>query len=116
MTVIDDYLKDIKSPERTQLEHIRKLVHEVAPGAEEVITYGLPGFKYQKKYLVAFAAFKDHLSIFPGAHAIEALEDKLTDFKTSRGTVQFTLEQPLSDDVVRSLVRIRKDDIDEAKK
>lgn len=112
MTVIDEYIKDVSLPERAELERIRHLVHGLAPEAEEVITYGLPGFKYQKKYLVAFASFKDHLSIFPASHAIEVLQDKLSEFTVSKGTVQFTVEKPLPDELIRELVTIRLNDIE----
>lgn len=66
----------------------------------------MPGFKYRGKYLVSFAAFKDHLSLFPGAEPIEALKDKLTDYETSRGTIQFTLDHPLSDDLLKEILHI----------
>jgi uncharacterized protein YdhG (YjbR/CyaY superfamily) len=49
MGVIDDYFAKIEPPERTELERIRRIVHETVPEAKEVITYGMPGFKYQGK-------------------------------------------------------------------
>lgn len=106
MTVVDDLLKNIPPNERAALEHIRTLVHKYTPDAEEVMTYGMPGFKYKGKYLLSFAAFKDHLSLFPGAEPIEVLRDELQDFKTSRGTIQFTIEKPLSDELLQQIIAI----------
>lgn len=84
------------------------MVHELCPDAEEVKTYGMPGFKYKGKYLLSFAAFKDHLSLFPGAEAPAQLEEKLTAYRRSKGTIQFTLEQPLPDDLLREIILLCK--------
>ncbi len=111
MSLIDDYLKKVNQPERSELERVRKIIQETAPEATEVITYGMPGYKYKGKYLISFAAFKDHLSIFPGSHVVEVLKDKLEDYETSKGTVQFTLEKPLPEGLIKEVVQIRLDDI-----
>lgn len=111
MSVVDDYLKDVSPAEKAALERIRQLVLEVAPETEEVITYGMPGFKYKKKYLIAFAEFKDHLSIFPGAEAIETNKKALTAFKLSKGTVQFTLDNPISDETLKAIIISRVETI-----
>lgn len=115
MTIIDDYLKNTDAPQREVLEHIRQVIKTAAPEAEEVKTYGMPGFKYQGKYLTAFATFKDHMSLFPGPAAIEAHADELGSHVASKGTVQFTLDDPLTDTVVRKLTIHRMNTIDEKK-
>lgn len=107
MSVMDDYLNKLGEPERAALERVRRIVKTVVPGAEEVITYAMPGFKYKGKYLIAFAPFKDHLSVFPGSSAPEALKDKLGGFKQSKGTIQFTLDNPLPEEIIKELVAIR---------
>ena len=112
MSVVDDYLKGTSSPQKEALERVCQIIRTTAPTAEEVITYGMPGFKYQKKYLVAFSGFKDHMSIFPGAEVIESLKDKLEGYKLSKGTVQFTIEKPLPEDVIKELVYLRMAAID----
>ena len=106
MSVIDDYLQNFPSAERAELERIRKIVHDVAPTADEVITYSMPGFKYKGKYLISFAAFKDHLSIFPGSDPVGALKTTLKNNITGKGTIQFTLDAPLSDEVIREIVEL----------
>lgn len=105
--MIDDYFKTLTPAERAALERIRKIVKKVAPQAEEIISYGMPGFKYRGKYLVGFAAFKQHLSIFPTAEPVEALKDKLQEFVTAKGTVQFTLDKPLPEEIIVELVAHR---------
>ena len=111
MSVIDDYFENIPGPERAELERIRQIVHSGVPDAEEVISYGMPAFKYHGKYLVGFNVFKGHLSLFPTAGPIEKLKDELADYKLARGTIQFTLDKPLSEDLVRKIVMIRAGDI-----
>lgn len=108
MSVIDEYFEDIASAPRAELERIRKIVRSAVPEAEEVITYGMPGFKYKGKYLVSFCAFKDHLSIFPGAEPVGVLKDKLKSNITGKGTIQFTLEKPLANDVIVEIVELCK--------
>ena len=112
MTVIDDYLKDVPSPQKGILERVRQVIKKTAPDAEEVITYGMPGFKYKKKYLIAFAPFKDHMSVFPGSAAVGELKKKLEPFFHSKGTIQFTLENPLPEELLVEMVKLRMADID----
>ena len=111
MSVIDDYLVDVSQPQRNELERVRQIIKQVVPDAEEVITYGMPGFKYNKKYLIAFAAFSDHMSIFPGAAPVETLKSKLGNYKTSKGTIQFTLENPLPEALLKEIIQLSLDAI-----
>lgn len=111
MSVIDERFLGLSPTDRVALQHVRETVLTIAPNAEEVITYNMPGFKYRGKYLVAFESFKDHLSLFPGA-AISMFTNELKDFKTSKGTIQFTVEKPLPDEVLRSIIRYRVQEID----
>ena len=109
---VADYLVNLDDSDRSVIEHLLKLVKDDIPEAELVLTYGMPGYKYHGKYLVGFAAFRDHMSVFPAAEPIEVLHDKLSAFKLSRGTVQFTHNNMISDDIVRELVAIRHQAID----
>jgi uncharacterized protein YdhG (YjbR/CyaY superfamily) len=107
MTVIDKYLEQLATPERKELERIRKIVRKYYPEAREAISYGMPAFKYNGKYLVAYWAFKDHMSLFPTNGPIETLQHKLTDYKTSKGTIQFTLKKPLPETLIAELLQER---------
>jgi uncharacterized protein YdhG (YjbR/CyaY superfamily) len=113
MAVVDDYLAGVASPQKEALQHIQAIIGAEVPEAEQVITYGMPGFKYKKKYLIAFAAFKDHMSLFPGAAPLPELEAKLADYRTSKGTLQFTAEKPIPDDLVREVAYACKARIDD---
>src|SRR4051812_25778834 len=111
MSVIDEYLDNVSAPQRAELERIRRIVQETVPEAEELISYGMPGFKYQGKYLVGFAAFKDHLSLFPTSRPVEVFEDKLKGFQISKGTIQFTEENPIPEHLIKEILLSRVADI-----
>lgn len=112
MTKIDTYLQALPQEQRVELEKIRALAHATIPELTEIINYGIPTLQYKNKNLIHFAGFEHHMSVFPGAHAIEVLASELADYQTSRGTVQFTLEKPLPDQLIRKMLAIRKTDID----
>jgi len=112
MSAVDDYLKNVEEPQRAELERIRSIVKDLVSEAKEVISYRIPGFTYKGKYLMGYAAFHDHLSIFPTSEPIEVLAPKLTGYKLSRGTIQFGLDQPLPEALIRELVGIRVEAID----
>lgn len=112
MSVIDDYLQGLEAPQRTELERVRAIVKGLAPDVEEVIGYGIPTFKYKGKNLLHFAAYTDHLSVFPGPPAIEAVKSELTDFKLSKGTIQFTLEKSIPETTLKKIIQHRLDSID----
>jgi uncharacterized protein YdhG (YjbR/CyaY superfamily) len=104
MTVIDDYFAKVEPPQRKELERIRRIVKDVVPEAVEVISYGMPGFKYKGRYLVSFAAFKGHMSLFPGSAPVESFKKELSGYKLSKGTIQFTLDKPLPDDIIKAII------------
>lgn len=114
MNIVDKYLDGIDKDQKIELERIRKIIHKTVPEAEEVISYGMPVYKYNKKYLIGFAAFKNHMSVFPGAEAVETMSKKLTKYKLSKGTIQFTLTNPLPDIILVEMIDIRKRAIDKS--
>jgi len=102
----DEYLAQVGWLEARQaLTELRDMIRRVAPDAEECVTYGMPGFK-QGGYLAAFFAFKKHCSLFPGGLPDEFLPE-LAPWKVSRGTIQFTPDHPLPEDLVRRIVQFR---------
>jgi uncharacterized protein YdhG (YjbR/CyaY superfamily) len=84
-------------------DHIRKMV----PDAEETISYGIPTFKLNGRNLVHFGGFKNHTSFFPGASGIEAFKNEFSEYKVSKGTVQFPLDKPLPLNLITRIVKFR---------
>lgn len=112
MDEVDAYLADIPKPQRLELERIRSVVKRLVPDAEESISYMMPTFKYKKKPLLYYAAFKNHMSLFPTPGPTGILKDKLASYTVSKGTIQFTLDKPLPEDVIIEIVLCRKAEID----
>jgi uncharacterized protein YdhG (YjbR/CyaY superfamily) len=107
VATIDEYLATLTPPQRAFLQKLRKLIHSIAPKARECITYSIPGFK-QNSPFVAFAAFKNHYSLFPmGGATIEKFKKDLRDFDTNKGTIRFTEEKPLPPSLIRKIVKHR---------
>ena len=112
MSEMDDYLAGVPEPDRAALERIRRVVKELVPQAEEGKSYGMPALKYNKRPLVGFVAAKKHLSLFPFSPAvIDALTDRLDGFELSKGTIRFTAQHQLPDEVLRDVVMLRLGEI-----
>ena len=104
---IDDYMTLQPEKVRETLENLRQIIRDTAPEAEEVISYGIPAYKYHGM-LVYFAAYKKHCSLFGGTGTLtEEMKEQLKAHKTSKGTIQFTVENPLTDELVRHIVKVR---------
>ncbi len=105
---IDGYLASVEEPKRSTLEALRQSILEVAPDAEQCISYGMPAFKVRGKTIAGFAAFKDHLSYLPHSGSVLAeLHDEVADYQTTKGSLHFAVDQPLPADLVRRLVATR---------
>jgi uncharacterized protein YdhG (YjbR/CyaY superfamily) len=103
----DEYLARVPEPARSTLKKIRAAICSAVPReTTEVISYGMPAFKY-KGVLVWFAAFSRHCSLFPTASVIEIFKNELKGFVISKGTIQFPIDKPLPAALVRKLVKAR---------
>jgi uncharacterized protein YdhG (YjbR/CyaY superfamily) len=105
---VEEYLARLPEPARTTLSKVRAAIRASAgPEATEVISYGMPGFRY-KGMLVWYAAFKKHCSFFPGnSSLIEEFGEDLAGYSTSKGTIRFPLDKPLPAALIRKIVRMR---------
>jgi uncharacterized protein YdhG (YjbR/CyaY superfamily) len=105
---VDEYFAGIPEPARSTLNKVRAAIRSAAPPeATEAISYGIPAVKYKGRPLVWFAAFSDHCSLFPTASVIEMFKDELKGFATSKGTIHFPTDKPLSATLVKKLVKAR---------
>ena len=102
----DGYLAALSAPQRAALEKLRKAIRSAAPKAEECISYGVPAFRLNGKFLVALGAAANHCSFYPGS-ALQALKVNLKAYDTGKGTIRFQPDRPLPAALVRKLVRAR---------
>ena len=103
---IDKYIVAFPDDVQTLLRQMRRVIHDAAPQAEEVMSYGVPGFR-QKKNLVQFGAARQHIGFYPTPSAIEAFAEQLSPYTTSKGAIQFPLDQPIPYDLVRAITEFR---------
>jgi uncharacterized protein YdhG (YjbR/CyaY superfamily) len=103
---IDEYIASFPPETSEILEKIRMTIKEAAPEAMEVISYQMPAYKL-KGILVYFAAFKNHISFFPTASAVEVFKEELTEYKCSKGTIQFAKGQTIPYDLISKIVKFR---------
>jgi len=104
---IDDYIKTFPVEIQEILQKIRKTIKTAAPGAKEAISYQMPTFKLNDKNLVHFAAFKNHIGFYPTPSGTENFKKELAKYKTSKGTAQFQLNEPIPYDLIAKIVSFR---------
>jgi uncharacterized protein YdhG (YjbR/CyaY superfamily) len=111
-TSVEEYLAALPKKSRAALVKLRKRIRAAAPDATETISYQMPAFKDHGRFLVSYAAFKDHCSLFPASEAvIEALGEELKPYFTGKGTIRFTADKPLPAGLVKKIVKVRLEEI-----
>lgn len=113
MSVVDAYILNFPAEVREKLEELRAIIRAAAPEAEETISYGMPAYK-RHKVLVYFAGYKGHVGLYPTGQGIEAFAQELGPYVWSKGAVQFPLDVPLPEDLIRRMVRYRLEREEEA--
>lgn len=101
---VDAYIAAAPKAAQPHLRRLRTLITAEAPKAEEGISYRMPSYMYQGR-LLYFAAFKDHIGLFPVGNADKHLE--LKQYMTGKGTYRFPLDEPLPLEKIRRLVKTR---------
>jgi uncharacterized protein YdhG (YjbR/CyaY superfamily) len=110
---MDDYLDGLAPDAKAALERVRAVVARTAPDAQEGKRYGMPAFILAGRPLLGFRAAKTHLSIFPfSPAAIEAVAERLGGFDLAKGTLRFTPDKPVPEDVLVDLVGHRRREIE----
>lgn len=111
----DEYIDAFPEPVAGILQKMRKAIKQAAPKAEEMISYNMPAVK-QHSVLVWYAAAKAHIGFYPKPEAIMAFKDKLKNYKTSKGAIQFPLDKPMPLSLIKEIVKYRlAEDAEQAK-
>lgn len=106
-STIDEYIADYPADVQSILEKIRLTIKKAAPKAEETISYQIPAFKLNGRVLIYFAAFKNHVSVYPAPRGAEEFKDELAQYKGGKGTVQFPLTERIPYDLIRRIVKFK---------
>src|ERR1700692_1722371 len=105
---IDQYLDRLNEPKRSTLRRLRRDIVAVVPGAEQCISYAVPGFRIAGKTIAGFAAFKNHLSYLPHSGSVfPELADELRGYTFSTGALRFEVDRALPAPLVEKLVEVR---------
>jgi len=111
---VEEYIAGYPEDIQKMLEQFRAVIKAAAPNATEVISYAMPAFKQDGKVFIYYAAFTNHIGLYPTAIGVEAFEHKLSDYKYSKGAIQFPFDKPFPFNLVTEIVQFKV--IDNAKK
>jgi uncharacterized protein YdhG (YjbR/CyaY superfamily) len=103
---VDEYIAALPAEARNKLQSLRKTIRQAAPEAEEVISYDMPAFKWNR-VLVWYGAHTQHIGLYPRASAMTAFKDDLAAYKTSKGAIQFPIDKPIPAALVKKIVKFR---------
>ncbi len=103
---VPEYIASFPPRQRTLMKQLRSLIRKTAPQADEVISYGIAGYKYNGM-LVYFAGYEHHVGFYAGKAPLEVFKKELAKFKTGKGSVQFPLDQDLPLPLLRKMIEFR---------
>ena len=103
---IDEYHAAFTPEIRKLLDKMRSTIRSAAPDAGETISYNMPAFK-QDKVLVYYAGYAKHIGFYPTSSPIVAFKEQIAKYKTSKGAIQFPLDEPLPEKLIKEIVKFR---------
>jgi uncharacterized protein YdhG (YjbR/CyaY superfamily) len=108
-TSVEDYLATLPEDRRARMEELRQTIRAAAPEATESIAYQMPALRsHGGQFLVSYAAYKNHYSLFPASGAvIEALGEEVTPYLAGKGTIRFRADEAFPLATVRKIVKVR---------
>ncbi|WP_313277681.1 iron chaperone [Timonella senegalensis] len=113
MAEFTDYIAGLGEPEKSAVERIHQRALSRLEGVEEGLGYGMPALTYHGKTLLSVQVAKSHIAYYPFSGAVVgALEGDLANFDHSKGTIRFSVDHPLPDDLVDRLIDLRRAEID----
>ena len=111
---VTEYISGFPADVQAKLERLRATIRAAAPEAEEKISYQMPTYALEGN-LVHFAAYKKHIGFYPTPSGIEKFKEKISTYKSSKGSVQFALDEPIPYELVREIVTFRvKENLEKA--
>jgi uncharacterized protein YdhG (YjbR/CyaY superfamily) len=104
---IDDYIAGFPGDVQEILQKIRMTIRKAAPKADETISYKIPTFNINDRYLIYFAAYKKHISLYPAPIGVPEFEEEISPYVSGKGTLQFPLNKPIPYKLITKIVKFR---------
>ena len=107
VATMDEYIKTFPKDVQSILQDVRQTIRKAAPEAVETISYRIPTFKLDGKYLVYFAGFKTHVGVYPAPKGDAAFQKKIAPYRSGKATVRLALDQPIPHGLLEKIVKFR---------
>jgi uncharacterized protein YdhG (YjbR/CyaY superfamily) len=100
---VDEYIASFPADVQERLQGVRRAMRAAAPGTEEAISYGIPTFMLDGRYLIYFAGWKRHISVYPIPAVNAQLDKEIERYKAGKGTLRFPLNEPIPYELIGRL-------------
>ncbi len=107
INTVDEYISTFPLDTQSKLQLMRQIIKDNAPEAVETISYGMPAYKTDKKQLVYFGGYANHIGFYAMPTSHEKFKNKLSNYKHGKGSVQFPLNQPLPFELIAEIIRFK---------
>ena len=104
---IDEYIGGFPVEVQEILQKVRETIHRAAPKAEETISYNMPTFNLNGHYLIYFAGYKHHISLYPAPSGVPEFREEIAPYESGKGTLKFPLDKPIPYGLIRRVVKHR---------
>lgn len=111
VNTFEEYIARSTDEVQEILRKIRNIILTIAPESVESISYGMPAYKLNKKPLVYFAAFKNHIGLYATPYGHKAFEKELAGYKQGKGSVQFPLNQEMPYSLIEEILVFKRNQI-----
>jgi uncharacterized protein YdhG (YjbR/CyaY superfamily) len=108
---VDEYIAGFPQQVQERMQEIRATIRETAPGAEESISYKMPTYKIKGERLIYFAAYKNHIALYPAPAGVKGFEADMALYGRARSTLGFPNDKPLPYELIRRVVRWRMETV-----
>ena len=108
-TTVKEYIKKVPADIREQFITLHELIVQSAPGAESIISYGMPAIKWNG-IVVYYANWENHMAIYPMPSAMKAFASSLGGYVTSMSTIQFPHGKTIPKKLIRDIVKFRMEE------
>jgi uncharacterized protein YdhG (YjbR/CyaY superfamily) len=104
---VQEYIASLPPVAKAVVKELRQTIKQVAPTAEDMISYNMPAFKLDDKGLIWYAAWKEHVSIYPRTRVMEEAIKELANYEGAKGTIKFPLDKPMPFAMIQKIIKLR---------